>query len=179
MSLVSARRCCTVVVLTGPGLLLMAAPVSAAPASVLQARGTLADLQPTVSDVTDGAYARVTAVNHNGRTTVVLRIKGLDRAQAGGTLGAHVHERACVTGDGPAAGPHYNTTTGQTPPEISPLTEVWLDFTVTAGGTATAVANVPFGIPAGAARSVVVHQQSTDPQNGVAGPRLACLSVEF
>ena len=157
-----------------------ASAASAGPASVVHARGALVDLQPATGDALDGANAMVVAVANAHGTVVVLHLSGIDRSAAGRTYGAHVHSGICVAGDGAAAGPHYNSdvAAGQVPPEISDRTEVWLDFTVTPGGTATAVAHVPFTIASGAAGAVVVHRDATGEQ-GVAGPRLACLPVGF
>ena len=103
-----------------------------------------------------------------------LRVKGIDPAVAGHSYGAHLHVGPCVAGDGAAAGPHYNVSTN-TPPLVSDQTEVWLDFTATAGGTGAADTTVPF-LPASGARSVVIHAEPTAP-NGTAGARLVCLPV--
>jgi Cu-Zn family superoxide dismutase len=138
----------------------------------------LTDLQLTQEDVTDGAKGSVTAWETRHGTSVVLRLRGLDRAHAGHTYGAHVHVGHCVEGEGSEAGPHYNVT-GQPPTEISDETEVWLDFTVGRGGTAYVRADVPFTIPHGAAHSVVVHEHGTHPDTGLAGGRIACLPVHF
>ncbi|MGH9278392.1 MAG: hypothetical protein ACRD12_09860, partial [Acidimicrobiales bacterium] len=97
----------------------------------------------------------------------------LDDSFEGTTFGAHVHVGPCVPGNGAAAGPHYNSG-GPADPEH----EVWLDFTVEAGGVGWAEAWVPFVIPAGAARSIVVHALPTD-ATGAAGGRIACLPVDF
>jgi hypothetical protein len=104
---------------------------------------------------------------------VHLIVRGLDRNAAGMAFGAHVHIGPCVEGDGAAAGPHYNS--GGPP---SPDTEVWLDFTVTNGGSGIGRTVVPFLIPPGGAASVVIHAMPTDP-TGAAGARQACLPVEF
>ncbi len=150
------------------------------PATATRGAGNLTDLQPASADPTDGATARALAVGHHGRTLVVLHLRGLDRSAAGRTFGAHVHTGACVPGDGAAAGPHYNhdVATGVSPATVSNETEVWLDFTVTRGGSATAVAHVPFTIAPGAAGAIVLHQSPTD-HSGAAGPRLACLPMGF
>ncbi len=151
-----------------------------ASAVVVRGAGAVTDLQPAAADPTDGATARAVAVGHHGRTVVVLHLRGLDRSAAGRTFGAHVHTGACVPGDGAAAGPHYNhdVATGVSPATVSNETEVWLDFTVSRGGSATAVAHVPFTIAPGAAGSIVLHQSPTD-HTGAAGPRLACLPMGF
>jgi hypothetical protein len=159
--------------------------VAAAPASADDSPGavvvqdSLRDLQPASAGALDGAEATLTLASHDGRTTAVLTVRGIDRAAAGHQYGAHLHVGACVAGDGAAAGPHYNAdvAAGQLPPRIGPDTEVWLDFVVTRGGTGYAVTEVPF-VPAPGNRAVVVHRDSTD-GNGVAGPRLACLPVSW
>ena len=114
-----------------------------------------------------------------GSTTAVLTVRGIDRAQAGRVYGAHLHVGPCVAGDGAAAGSHYNhdVVSGHVPVRVDPTTEVWLDLTVTRGGTARSVARVPF-VPTAGQRSVVIHQLPTDAA-GVAGPRLACLPVTW
>jgi Cu/Zn superoxide dismutase len=141
--------------------------------SFVQASGALSDLAPASANATDGASARVYAVSDGSSTFFVLFLTGLDPAAAGTTYGAHVHVGPCVAGNGAAAGPHYNI--GGPP---SPDTEVWLDFTVRPGGLGFAFARVPFVIPAGAAQSVVVHAEPTQP-SGAAGARIACLPVPF
>jgi Cu/Zn superoxide dismutase len=162
----------------GTAALLVPAAV-AGPAAVVSHTG-LSDLRPTVADPTDGATAHVTSVRAGGETHTVLALHGLDRSVAGTTYGAHVHVGPCVAGDGAAALGHFNIDVFDHAHEVevSPYTEVWLDFTVTRGGTGHAVAHVPFEVPEGAAASVVVHAQPTAP-DGSAGPRIACLPVEL
>ncbi|MGI8776060.1 MAG: hypothetical protein ACR2LJ_01400 [Acidimicrobiales bacterium] len=77
-----------------------------------------------------------------------------------------------MPGNGLAAGAHYSN---GAPP--SKTTEVWLDFTVLAGGVAVSVAQVPFTIAPGT-RSVVIHAAPTS-TDGTAGARTACLPVQF
>ena len=143
---------------------------------VVRSSGELADLSPSTVDPTDGASAAALVVSHQDRgSVVVFRVSGLDRSVAGTRYGAHVHVGPCVPGDGAAAGPHYNATGGTV---VDPSTEVWLDFTVRSSGSALAVALVPFVVPAGGARSIVIHAMPTMP-NGSAGARLACLPLEL
>lgn len=161
-------------------VLAAAAPAGADPGSgrvrVVSGSGALTDLSALTADATDGAQAGAFAVSRsNAGTVVVLGVRGMDRSSVGTRYGAHVHVGPCVAGDGAAAGPHYNSTAGTT---IDPSTEVWLDFTVRRNGTAVAVAIVPFVIPSGGARSIVIHAMATMP-NGTAGARLACLPLEF
>ena len=122
------------------------------------------------------ASAKLTLVGHGDASTAVLVVHGVDPAQAGRTFGAHLHNGPCVDGNGPAAGPHYNHT-GQPPTAVNDQTEIWLDFTVDAEGSANAVAHVPFVATPGQ-RSVVIHERATA-ANGTAGDRLACLPVEW
>ena len=147
---------------------------------VVTANGPLADLRPQTADPTDGASASVLAIRVAGRTVTILHLHGLDRSATHRTFGAHLHVGPCVPGNGTAAGPHFNIDVhrGVNPPEVSPRTEIWLDFTVTPSGTGHAVSLVPFAVPPGAAASIVVHELPTDPA-GVAGPRLACIGVPF
>jgi Cu/Zn superoxide dismutase len=160
-------------------LLLSFATATAGHPHVIEANGPLADLRPQLADPTDGASASVLAVRVAGRTVTILHLRGLDRSAARRTFGAHVHVGPCVPGDGAAAGPHFNFDLhrGVDPPEVSSRTEIWLDVTVTRGG-GHAVSLVPFAVPSGAARSIVVHELPTDPV-GTAGPRLACIGVPF
>jgi Cu/Zn superoxide dismutase len=138
--------------------------------AVRQLTAPLTDLQPGVDDPLDGATARLIMIEHSGSTTFVLIVTRVDPTAAGRTYGAHLHVGPCVAGNGPAAGPHYNT--GGAP---SPTTEVWLDFTVNAGGVGVATTTVPF-VPLSGVRSVVIHAEPTAP-SGSAGDRLECLPV--
>ncbi|MGF1668578.1 MAG: hypothetical protein ACFCVC_20130 [Acidimicrobiia bacterium] len=140
----------------------------------LFSRGPLTDLAVEDS-ATDGAWAVAKATVTADRTTVNLTVRHLDLAlgQPGTTFGAHVHVGPCAVGDGASALGHYNHGGG-----VSSETEVWLDFTITRGGTGHATAIVPFAIPARGARSIVIHALPTAP-DGTAGTRLACLPLEF
>jgi Cu/Zn superoxide dismutase len=171
-------RIAMVVAIAGVLMVQMPSPAGAASARARGA-GQLRDLQTGTEQPTDHATAQVVAVESNGSTTVSLKVQGLDHDAVGMVLGAHVHVGSCVTGNGSAAGPHYNST-GTMP---TALNEVWLDFIVGANGTASAEATVPFAIPAGGAASVVIHADETSsgplPPAGSAGPRWACLPVVF
>ncbi len=150
---------------------LYAVPASAGMGSYF--RGGLTDLEPGVDRVTDGAWAVASATVQNGQTVVRLNVKDLAGSGVGDTFGAHVHVGPCVAGSGGLAGPHFNAGGG-----VSEQTEVWLDFTVTGGGTGHATAVVPFEIHPGQAQSVVIHEAPTD-STGAAGARMACLPLEF
>jgi Cu/Zn superoxide dismutase len=148
-------------------------------AQVVTASGDLRDLVPAVAGPLDGGRAALVMVSQGGRSLAVFQVRGIDLSAAGRQFGAHLHVGPCVAGNGAAAGPHYNadTAAGQVPPRVDETTEVWLDFTVTSGGTGTAIAQVPF-VPLPGDRSVVIHQDPTD-EHGIAGPRLACLPVSW
>jgi Cu-Zn family superoxide dismutase len=136
-------------------------------------QGPLSDLQPTTTQALEGARATVRMTLGDGESALTLVVRGIDRAAGGTTYGAHLHSGSCVPGDGAAAGAHYNSAT---PPVVDADHEVWLDFTVTPGGTGRARAVVPF-VPVHGARSVVIHELATNHDTGAAGARLACLPV--
>jgi Cu-Zn family superoxide dismutase len=159
--------------MAGVSLLAVMVAVPAIGGSAVQAQGELTDLR-SATDPTDGANGRATGVRRPGQTVVVLNVRDIDHAAAGRTFGAHVHIGPCVIANGGAALGHYNHGGG-----ISSDTEVWLDFTVTVGGTGHATAVVPFDIPMDAAASIVVHELPTDPATGLAGARIACIGIDF
>ena len=148
-------------------------PVGRVHGQTLVFQSPLSDLQPSTTQALEGATATLRMTLGQGRSAFVLKVRDIDRSAAGTTYGAHLHSGACVPGDGAAAGPHYNSAT---PPVIDDDHEVWLDFTVTRGGTGRATAVVPF-VPVHGARSVVVHEKATDHGTGAAGGRLACIPV--
>ena len=157
--------------------LLAAAGAAGAAATKTQSSGWATDLAPSTAGPLDDAHVHVKVTPEpDGSTTVWLHIVGVDHAVAGTTFGAHLHTGTCVEGNGAAAGPHFNHTGGSV---ISPATEVWLDFTVGAGGEATSEANVPFTVPEGGAHAVVIHALPTNPTTGAAGARIACLPVDL
>jgi Cu/Zn superoxide dismutase len=147
-------------------------------AETVVAHGQLRDLQPAAGPF-DNARAVVVMVQRDGHSMVLLQVAGIERTAAEQSFGAHLHVGPCVAGNGAAAGPHYNAdvVAGRVPPRVNATTEVWLDFTVTRGGTGSAMTYVPFA-PLPGNRSVVIHQEPTNPQ-GAAGPRLACLPVSW
>lgn len=160
-------------------LTLQAATPASAATTRARGAGELRDLQLTTDQPTDHATAQVVAYESDGWTTVVLKVQGLDHAAAGITLGAHVHIGSCVTGDGAAALGHYRNGA----PPATAANEVWLDFVVQENGTGWAEATVHFVIPEGGAGAVVIHRDQTStgtpPPPGSAGPRWACLPVQF
>ena len=140
--------------------------------------GPLRDLQLDVTSALDGAAASATMVSL-GSTLVYLRVHDVNTAAAGQRFGAHLHEGPCVLGDGVPALGHYNVEklAGLSPYEVSPDTEVWLDFEVNAEGQGRSTATVPF-VPTSGTRSIVIHALPTMDSGagvGTAGARIACL----
>jgi len=144
-------------------------------------RGELTDLRPTTKEPLDGATATAVMVGVNS-TRFTLSVKGIDASAGHGTFGAHLHMGPCVEGDwaGVIGLKHYNTDVlaSVAPPDISPQTEVWLDFDANSDGEATTRVTVPF-IPQKGERSIVIHDLATDPGTGAAGNRLACLPLDI
>lgn len=138
-------------------------------------RDDLRDLAPATAGPFDAARAKLTLDTSKG-TKATLIVHGVDPAVAGRTFGAHLHVGPCVAGNGAAALGHYNHS-GTTPPVVNDDTEIWLDVTINDEGNARSVATVDWAPTAGA-RSVVIHANPTAP-DGTAGPRLACLPVEW
>ena len=175
-------RIAVAVAVTGALTVLGAASATGAEPTRARGAGQLRDLQAGTEQPTDHATAQVVAVESDGSTTIKFKVQGIDHRAAGMELGAHIHVGPCLGGDGAAAGPHYNST-GNPPLVINDQTEVWLDVTVGANGTARAETTVPFVIPTGGAASLVIHADETStgpaPPAGSAGPRWACLPVQF
>ncbi|AZM44485.1 superoxide dismutase [Streptomyces sp. WAC 06738] len=130
-----------------------------------------------------GAGIGVVEVGRHGTTHLRLTLTGLipDR-----TYGAHVHTQPC--GSTPdEAGPHYQNEPDPVQPSVDPAyanpdNEVWLDFTTDLRGNAEATARQDWRFRPGEARSVVIHEHATTThpgEAGMAGARLACLSVPF
>ena len=158
----------------------VAATAVAAGVAINRFSDDLRDYSTVTAGPFDAATARLELVNRPSGTTAVLHVRGVAPSAAGRTFGAHLHNGPCAT-DAPAAAlGHYNADAhaGHTPVLVSDETEVWLDFTVDATGAGDSSSAVRFPLEPGA-RSVVVHADPTDPTTGVAGPRLACLPVEW
>jgi Cu/Zn superoxide dismutase len=143
-------------------------------AEKVRANDWLTDLRGAADGTEEARAHVVAAADGEGSTDVSLQLEGLDHLRVGHTYGAHVHIGTCEEGNGAAALGHYNHGGA-----ASPTTEVWLDFEVQEGGVARSSTTVPFVIAQGAAHSVVVHEQATNPGTGAAGARVACIPVEF
>ena len=112
-----------------------------------------------------------------GKTKVRLDLSGLPTARK---FGSHVHRAAC---DDNKAGTHYQHTPA--PPDGSVTdpsyanvhNEIWLDFSTDAAGKATVERTVDFKIEGARAKAVVIHDMETNPNDGTAGPKLACINL--
>jgi len=178
---VTIRRNVLITLASGGLLAMLATGPALAGSGVVQTMGTLTDLQTTITNSTDGARAQLVAYpDGRGGTSAVLVVSGINDS-VGSTYGAHAHTGPCQVGAGAAAGPHFNTTA--TPPAkptiVDDRHELWLDFTVRPGGVGIGRTTVPFVIAPGAAQSVVIHEKATNPVDGTAGGRQACLPVAF
>lgn len=185
MNRTAARRTAAVCLAAVASLAVASAgsPVAAAPAEQVRAQGPLVRYDTT--RVPEDAFARVTALYDGaGRTHAQLQVWGLAPDTE---YGAHAHTNACGA-TGAAAGPHFQNvhdpaTPSTDPAYANPENEIWLDLTTNAAGygVATTVVSWQFS-PTRRARSVILHVEHTHtgPQDsGVAGARLACLSVPF
>lgn len=138
------------------------------------------------SQVPTGAKARVQAVYDSaGDSVVTLHVWGL---RPNTEYGAHAHVNSCGP-NGPDAGGHFQQVPAPAPASVSdpayanPVNEIWLDFETDESGNAAAQTRQPWQFtPDRRAKSVIIHVEHThtgQTDSGVAGARLACLSVGF
>jgi superoxide dismutase, Cu-Zn family len=132
------------------------------------------------------AGAKVTVVGvptAGGGTTVLLVLNGLQPHRA---YGAHVHVNKC--GATPAdSGPHFQNVADPVQPSVDPAyanprNEIWLDVHTDGRGFAHTRSTVDWQFTERHARSVVLHNEHTHTkpgEAGTAGPRLACVNVDF
>ena len=168
-------------------LTLLAASTTPASATASGAFGPYQDGATAVTYAPDlvpvGSHAAVFPIATRKNTVVLLLVNGLlpDRH-----YGAHVHTKPC--GPDPAnAGPHFQNTPDPVQPSVDPAyanpeNEIWLDFVTDAYGQGVASAKVPWRVGDRPAGSVVLHRDHTHTeagQAGTAGPRLACVNVDF
>jgi Cu-Zn family superoxide dismutase len=132
-----------------------------------------------------GATARVQAVyDASGSTLVTLHVWGL---LPNTNYGAHAHQNPCGL-LGSAAGPHFQNVPDPVIPSVNPAyanpsNEIWLDLTTDQDGNGSAQTRVDWQFqPDRRAHSVIIHIEHTHTgptDSGVAGARLACLTVDF
>ncbi|MFJ6697569.1 superoxide dismutase family protein [Streptomyces sp. NPDC091272] len=115
-----------------------------------------------------GGWIQVRERKDRKGTTVTVRVRGLKPDHP---FGMHVHQKPCGV-DPEAAGKHYQHVSD--PNLVNDENEVWLDFTTNGSGDAEASAHHAWGLPKGAAGSVVLHREQ-----GGAGDRVGCLTVPF
>ena len=124
---------------------------------------------PDKEDTFQGAKAYAFMMGLEGRSVFRLRVTGIRASD--GTYGVHLHQGTCVADNFDAAEGHYQVNWDA----VGDLRdrEVWLDLDVNSEGNARSTATVDF-IPDGP-RSIVLHALPTNPSDGKAGGRLACL----
>ncbi|WP_069166085.1 hypothetical protein [Nocardia altamirensis] len=131
-----------------------------------------------------GSHARVFIGGYGDKTVAILTVTGLLPNR---TYGSHAHVKSC--GAKPAdSGFHYQNVEDPNAKDkmsmdakyANPQNELWLDFTTDNRGNATQAATVEWSFRKGKAGSIVVHEKKTDTTDGsagMAGARVACLSV--
>jgi Cu-Zn family superoxide dismutase len=179
----------TVVAAAATASALFVASPAIAGADRIRAEGQLTRYD--TSAVPEDARARVQAVyTAAGDSIVTLHVWGM---APNTPYGAHAHVNSCGS-SGLAAGPHFQNgpdpVTLLDPPKAStdpdyanPVNEIWLDLTTDAEGNGVAQTKVPWQFsPTRRAQSVIIHVEHTHTgpeDSGVAGARLACLTVGF
>ncbi|MEU3648331.1 superoxide dismutase [Lentzea sp. NPDC034063] len=170
--------------------LLFTGTAHAEPARVAHTSAKFGSYSATAKAVTYDAKvpagAKVTVVGVptvTGGTTVLLVLNGLQPHRA---YGAHVHVKKC--GAAPAdSGPHFQNVTDPVQPSVDPAyanprNEIWLDVHTDGRGFAHTESTVDWQFTERHAQSVVLHNEHTHTkpgEAGTAGPRLACVNVEF
>jgi superoxide dismutase, Cu-Zn family len=157
------------------------------------AEGTFLPFQPGATAITynpavvpPGAKARLTITDLAYGTQVRLTVSGLVPSRA---YGAHLHTKPC-TGIPDEAGPHYqhhhDPAAVASPPSVNPVyanpkNEIWLDFTASPTGAATAEVTHGWDFdPTAPPRSLILHAEHTRTapgEAGKAGDRAACLTL--
>ena len=144
-------------------------------------RGPVIDFTETKPDVFKGASATAIMLGVNGSSFFRVQVTGIDEsAIRDAKYGAHLHEGPCVAEHWDQSLGHYNADkmNGAEKPLISKKTEVWLDFGVSSDAIVKTTASVPF-VPKPDERSIVFHALPTNPDDGKAGDRLACLPFKI
>ncbi|MGI9002066.1 MAG: superoxide dismutase family protein [Pseudonocardia sp.] len=131
-----------------------------------------------------GSHGAVSSQSGEGSTTVTLAVRDLEPDRR---YGAHVHTQPCGA-EGSDAGPHYQNVVDPVQPSVDPQfanpeNEIWLDLATDATGAASTKTTVAWEFAADRrAQSVVIHAEPTATgagEAGIAGARLACITVGF
>jgi len=128
--------------------------------------------------VPDGIMGGADAFSSGGKMRVKLTVSGLP---ADRHFGSHIHKLACSDNK---AGGHYQNMpfpdggSATDPTYANSMNEVWLDFMTDATGAATSEANVNWIPREGEAKALMIHDMMTM-EGGVAGAKLACISMPF
>jgi Cu-Zn family superoxide dismutase len=122
--------------------------------------------------------ASAEAFSSGSQMRVKLTVSGLPASRP---FGSHLHKLACTD---TKAGGHYQNMpfpadgSATDPMYANDMNEVWLDFVTDANGAATVEAIVNFIPRAGEAKAIMIHDMKTM-SGGVAGAKLACISMPF
>ncbi|WP_378740527.1 superoxide dismutase family protein [Nocardia brasiliensis] len=131
-----------------------------------------------------GSRAMIVVVNDDKKSTAILTVSGLLPNRV---YGSHAHLKSC--GPKPAdSGFHYQNVEDPNAKDkmsmdaryANPQNELWLDFTTDEHGRAAQVSTVEWTFRKGQPGSIVLHEKKTDTTDGnagMAGARVACLSV--
>jgi superoxide dismutase, Cu-Zn family len=131
-----------------------------------------------------GARGAVQSRSGEGTTTVMLAVRGLERNRV---YGAHVNMQPCGAAADDAGG-HFQYSADPVQPSVDPTfanpqNEIWLDLTTDDTGAGSTESTVAWTFPNDRRpKSVVLHSDRTSSEPGdagVAGDRVACISVDF
>ncbi len=130
-----------------------------------------------MSNPASGIKGSATATRDGSGMRVTLTVSGLTPNRG---YGAHIHKLSCDTMQAGGHFQHMPAPDGgaNDPAFANPMNEVWLDFTTDATGAAMVTTMVSWVPGAGQAKSIIVHDHHTE-DGGVAGAKLACLSIAF
>ncbi|MEU7146035.1 superoxide dismutase family protein [Nocardia sp. NPDC046473] len=170
---------------------LLIPPIPATACGPIMSEGTFAPWQDGAVAVTydqalapAGSHAKVVIDSDDDKTTATLTVTGLLPNRV---YGSHAHLKSC--GAKPAdSGFHYqnvedpnaNGKMSMDAKYANPHNELWLDFTTDEHGDATQVSTVEWTFRTSEPASIVVHEKKTDTTDGnagMAGARVACLSI--
>ncbi|WP_067997114.1 superoxide dismutase family protein [Nocardia pseudobrasiliensis] len=132
-----------------------------------------------------GSRARVVLGGDDQRTTAILNVTGLLPNRVYGT---HAHRNACGA-KAADSGFHYQNVEDPNAKDkmsmdaryANPRNELWLDFTTDDHGNATQVVTVDWAFRPNQPGAIVLHEKKTDTTDGnagMAGARVACLSIQ-
>ncbi|MFI5783487.1 superoxide dismutase [Nocardia sp. NPDC051570] len=131
-----------------------------------------------------GSHAKIVLDSDDQNTTATLTVTGLLPNRVYGT---HAHVKPCGASAADSGFHYQNIEDPNAKGKMSmdakyanPQNELWLDFTTDENGSATQVSTVAWAFRTAEPGSIVLHEQKTDTTDGhagMAGARVACLSI--